>query len=330
MAAEQEKKEKNTGKAYEAEIKEVYTAIHKLEGVGPYGIELNEEIAGVTKKRDGTPMDHEIDVNWVAVVEETEARTVIQGKDLAKDKVKKLEMMGFERTVADIPNSQGIFVAQAGYQSGALEWAIAKGIEANELRNPTEEELANRVQHIRLEFVFLPRTFLAAYDWKLNLNWLTSLTAAQRNLLSKHFLISPKTVKARTISNPVPKPLYLFAMEAEDVAADFEGAYEKELRFSEPVVLTNAGLPFNILVDGFTYKFSVGPAQVSEIAVDADLPRIVRNVTGGQSYMIAEIDGARRAVKVEDLPPTKFTPAANPKKPKKSKKKRDEKTDETA
>lgn len=307
-------KPKNTGRKYEAEIKEVFEAVHALERIEHTEIQLNRKLDGNTKKRDGQSIEHEIDATWQTLPSGT--LNIVQAKDYANERVKKLEMMGFDQTINDVNATKGIFVSHAGYQAGALEWAYAAGIEANELRNPTKEELANRIQYLRTDLQAIPQFFMSVSDFIISQEWLDSLTSQQKFIVSKPIALLSSLTMVRKTGAAEQFPIALFGLREKKSSTDFEGMYEVKLAFALPFEITNPLLPFPILAYGFTYHLMVGSPEYSTIALDAELVRILRNVTGGQSYMIANVNGEQRAIKVCDLPPTKFTPAANPRKTK--------------
>jgi hypothetical protein len=157
-------------------------------------------------------------------------------------------------------------------------------------------------------------------DLVLNKEWLESLSESERQTLTHHFVISPFHALVKTKSSPNLLPLYQFALSAKKLYAPFEGTYETKIFFPDTTFeLFGGGIPFPVVLQGLTAIFRVDFLPVKTISIDAELPQILRDVTGGDSYIIADIKGKQHANKVTDLPPTKFTPAANPKKGKKKK-----------
>jgi Restriction endonuclease len=87
----------------------------------------------------GTFTPHKIDVYWKFAIGRVEYETIVQAKDW-KRPVDKGELMEFKGVLDDLPGQvKGIFVSRAGYQQGAVDFALGHGILLYELREADAE-----------------------------------------------------------------------------------------------------------------------------------------------------------------------------------------------
>ncbi len=124
--------EKNTGIPFEKKISGIYKQILALDGpeLKNLRVEHNVKLDSITaRKKDGSPQKRQIDVYWEFELAGTIFRVCIQAKDW-KSKIKLEQVDAFRSVLDDIAGQpKGIMIASNGYQSGALDYASARGIE---------------------------------------------------------------------------------------------------------------------------------------------------------------------------------------------------------
>lgn len=124
--------QKNTGIPFEIKIAGIYKQLLALDGpqFKNVRVEHNVKLDSITmRKKDGTPRKRQIDVYWEFESAGTFFRVCIQAKDW-KNKISLGQIDAFRSVLDDIAGQpRGIMIAAKGYQSGALEYARARGIE---------------------------------------------------------------------------------------------------------------------------------------------------------------------------------------------------------
>lgn len=126
---------KNTGLEYEKLTQLVFQQIVDADINGFQNIEVKHDV-NIT----GKTATHQIDVYWEFEVGGILYRNIVQAKDW-KNKVPQKEIMTFKAILDDMPiGTSGIYVCKSGYQSGAIDYAKAHGINIYELRDPKDED----------------------------------------------------------------------------------------------------------------------------------------------------------------------------------------------
>ncbi len=141
------RKQKNTGKPYEALVENVIASLIRLEGQGFKNIKVERDIDldSITKDSDGKPLKRQIDVYWEFEFGGLKYKTVIQAKDHAQ-KISLGMIDTFRSVLLDLPGQpRGIMITTNGLQSGALKFADAHGIGIYELRSATSKDFPNSV-----------------------------------------------------------------------------------------------------------------------------------------------------------------------------------------
>jgi len=290
---------KNTGKAYELFARDVFQAILKLKGIKNIEVKPSQDVAGTTLDEEGNPIGHEIDVHWEFELDGKIYKTLIQAKDWV-NRVKKGQMIEFDGIIQDIPQSSGIFVAKSGFQSGAISWAKAKGIEAAELREPTPEELQNRIQHIRITFNIEEWILIGFSDLVVDPVWQASLTPEELQSLGPKGVHPPAIMVETDDGKPISGLVHFAIDPTECSGRDGTVTYTKAC--NPPVFLVGFGESTNrIKINQFTATVRIEKTSYT-LAIDALLTHILRSVTGKENYFIAEVDGELRAFPVQDLP----------------------------
>ncbi|MBA3859099.1 MAG: hypothetical protein C0508_01200 [Cyanobacteria bacterium PR.023] len=291
---------KNTGKPYENFVKDVYQAILRLHGINTISVKPSQPVAGTTLDEHGNPIEHEIDVHWEFEIDGTVYKTLIQAKDWAPNKVKKGHMIEFDAIVKDIPLSEGIFVAKSGFQKGAISWAKAKGIEAAELREPTSEEMKNRIQHIRCEFVITWSNLSGVSNFVLDEEWLIGLTQSARDYLFQPTELYLGEMNVEDEEGSLIDDLVHFSVDQEKL-----GAHTVPVTYTKvcdpPVFLTGVSTAVpRIKVKQFDVTVTF-EQETRVLVIDAVMTKILRSVTGSNSYFVAEVDGELRAFLPNDM-----------------------------
>jgi hypothetical protein len=120
---------KETGRDYELIVQAIYAAILAQEQVTNVQVLQNIKLTGKT-------IAHQIDVYWKFVQAQVPYETVVQVKK-EKGRATQADLLTFRGVLDDLPNQpRGIFVTMAGYQRGALKYALANGIVLLQLTKP--------------------------------------------------------------------------------------------------------------------------------------------------------------------------------------------------
>ena len=132
---------KNTGKAYECLVQEIYKEILNNEGVNNIKVEHDIILEGKTTS-------HQIDVYWEHEVANSKFRMIIQAKDW-KSAVPQKERLAFSEIIKDLPTgTKGVFISKSGFQKGAIDVAKANGIDIYELREPNKSDFENKMMEV--------------------------------------------------------------------------------------------------------------------------------------------------------------------------------------
>lgn len=134
---------KNSGKAYEHLVQNIYKEILKVEGINNIEVQHNVILKGKTT-------NHQIDVYWEHEIGYSKFKTVIQAKDW-NYKVPQKEMLAFVEIIKDLPTgTKGVFISKSGFQKGTIKVAEANGIDIYELRKPNINDFENKMINIKL------------------------------------------------------------------------------------------------------------------------------------------------------------------------------------
>ncbi len=122
-----------TGKPYEKLSQVVFQSIVSQGDVRNIAVQHDVTLKG----KHGN--SHQIDAYWKFSVGHIEYETVVQAKDW-RHPVDQGELFKFKAVLDDLPGQpNGIFVSRAGYQQGAINYALAHGILIYELREADDE-----------------------------------------------------------------------------------------------------------------------------------------------------------------------------------------------
>lgn len=148
---------KNTGRAYESLVEDVFKQIMEQDNVQTLKIEKNKKLPGKTTT-------HEIDVYWEFSIGRIQYSAVIQAKDWGT-KVPQGEILKLKAILEDVPGQpRGIFVTRTGYQKGAIDVAKANGVLLYEFREPNEKDWKGKIKTIHLNFHgYVPSTKIANF-----------------------------------------------------------------------------------------------------------------------------------------------------------------------
>lgn len=119
-------KKKNTGKAFEQLVTEIYQAFcdHSAQSEGFRKVNVQHDVT-LNGKLGNT---HQVDVYWEFELAGTTYLTVVEVKDWSTS-IKQEHIMAFKAKLDDIPGCpRGIFVSRGGFQKGAKMYAAAHGI----------------------------------------------------------------------------------------------------------------------------------------------------------------------------------------------------------
>jgi hypothetical protein len=124
----------NTGKHYEKLATVVLQSIINQSDVRNIIVEHNKTLRG----KSGT-VSHQIDVYWKFALGHVVYETVVEAKDW-KNQVDQGEIFKFKAVLDDLPGQpKGIFVSRAGYQQGAIDYALHHGILIYEFREEDDQ-----------------------------------------------------------------------------------------------------------------------------------------------------------------------------------------------
>ncbi|HWT07187.1 MAG TPA: restriction endonuclease [Xanthomonadales bacterium] len=122
----------------EAVLASVYRASNNPENVI---IKRNVQLAGSTRDEKGRPVTHQIDVFVELRLPLITHQIVVQAKRWSS-RVKKEQVLTFAQILSDLPGQpRGMMVAESGFQSGALQYARAHGIELFALQSLNDAPL---------------------------------------------------------------------------------------------------------------------------------------------------------------------------------------------
>ncbi|MBA3441271.1 MAG: restriction endonuclease [Pyrinomonadaceae bacterium] len=122
-------------------MQELYQTLHKAEGLETINVDQDVKIKG----RSGCK--HQIDVYWEFEMVGQVHRVAIECKHY-KEGIEIGKLRDFFGVLHDIGDVKGIFVAKAGYDSGAIKFANYYNISLQEARVATDEDWEGRVKDI--------------------------------------------------------------------------------------------------------------------------------------------------------------------------------------
>ena len=142
---------KETGRDYELIVKAIYEALGRQHRIDEWQVWQNVKV-------QGEKAVHQIDVYCMFRAAGEQHQVIIEVKK-EKGRAKKGDLFEFDGILKDIPGQpRGIFVTQAGYQSGAKSVARKAGIvilQLIEVKNPPPMEIPLLSV---ARFTMLPRT----------------------------------------------------------------------------------------------------------------------------------------------------------------------------
>jgi hypothetical protein len=248
---------------------------------------------------NGFPIEHEIDVHWEFELDGNRYKTIIQAKDWVH-KIKKGQMIEFDGIVNDISSSDGIFIAKSGFQSGAISWARAKGIEAAELRVPTTQELQNRIQHIQVDFRIESLMLTNFTNIIPDETWLKSLSAEQLQSIRPQTIHPPSITVEREDGSQL-STLVQFAIDPKQCSG-WTGTVTYDKECNPPVFLVGfGGLLNKVKIRKFTVTVEVTILKKC-IEINGLLTHILRSVTGTENYFISKVNGELKVYPARELP----------------------------
>jgi hypothetical protein len=136
------------GTEYEQLVKGVYETLLKAEGVENITVQHDISLEG----KSGC--EHQIDIYWEFKFAGQTYKTAIECKAFNKN-VSIGRIRDFYGVLTDVPNLNGIFATQVGYQSGAKTYAAHYGISLKEVRPPKQHDWEGRIKDIHFEFNIL-------------------------------------------------------------------------------------------------------------------------------------------------------------------------------
>lgn len=137
--------EKN-GKNYELLIRDIYQQIVDADfgGLQTIKVQHNVVLQGITNK-------HQIDVYWEFQLAGAKHVVIIEAKDKSRP-VQKSDMQSFVFMLEDIPGQpRGCYISKNGFQSGARDLAIQKGVKLLTLDKPSEDHWEGKIKDIHVE-----------------------------------------------------------------------------------------------------------------------------------------------------------------------------------
>jgi hypothetical protein len=229
-------------KGHELVTKAIFEALLKLDNVRNMDIRHNVKVQGITT-------EHQIDVLWEFEAGGVDHLAIVQVKK-EKARAKKGELLLFQSVLADIPGQpRGIFVAENGYQSGALEVAGAHGIAAYEIRkidrNTPRDPIQITIWSVGL--LALNREKMAGEGTFL----IPTLSEVQVTLDGQWLALHPGSIPANLGAVPMPElPDIQFVDDAGNVHSTFrslvqsrvlevgqEGKTSLEIEFPDPTYM---------------------------------------------------------------------------------------------
>lgn len=136
---------KNTGIKYEHLTQEIYNEILNYEGIDTIKVQHNVTLKGKTTS-------HQIDVYWECKIANSRFSMIIQAKDW-KTAVPKKEMLAFVEIIRDLPTgTKGVFISKSGFQKGAIEVAIANGIDIYILKEAELNDFKDKMMKMKVDF----------------------------------------------------------------------------------------------------------------------------------------------------------------------------------
>ncbi len=235
---------KNTGKDYELLTQQIYQQLLDHENDNYHKIKVQHDVKIVGK----SGITHQVDVYWEFKMADVLYKTVIEVKDWS-NKVKQEHLMAFKSKIDDIPDfPTGVFVGRSGFQSGAIDYAIAHGIK---LVSIVEN---NSINHLVLK-IHMRTPHIEKFNIIPDIQWI--IQAKKNAEISDKFKLCRKAgdaILCDTLGNM--KPLIDFIHESQKTAGNDESMEIKHIvyKFQEPwFLLTDDKRLSKLLLIGFEY-----------------------------------------------------------------------------
>ena len=139
---------KSKGTEYEKYIEKICKSINSYRCFTLIELTQNKIIKGTSG------VSHQIDVYWEFVLDKNKYKCIFECKNynskISKDKIATLDSIS-----KDIPDSLPIIVSTKGFQSGAKEYAKAKGVTPFICRVLKDDDLQDRVRSFEIHLIIL-------------------------------------------------------------------------------------------------------------------------------------------------------------------------------
>ncbi|MGL6121331.1 MAG: restriction endonuclease [Fusobacteriaceae bacterium] len=231
---------------YEKFSQEVYELILKKEGFENIPVLHNIKKQGLSKAI------HQVDVYFEYSLGGTNHAVAIECKDYTSA-IEQGKIFAFKSKIDDIPEvTKGIFISKSGFQSGAITFAKAHGIELVELRKAEDDDWEGLIKIIEGELIAYSIKNVTISNCKVNKEW-----AEKNNLktpIEIKFLGLTNEIYFYDGNNKIKHSLYdlinkLPAMNLE------EKEYEHKFEFEDTYFEDEKQKKYKI--DNITLKYSV-------------------------------------------------------------------------
>jgi len=162
-------KKKNTGTGYEILVKQIFGQILCMDGLKNLRVEHNVKLDAITRGKNGQALKRQIDVYWEFEAGGVVHKAVVQAKDLTR-RITLGMVDTFKSVLDDLPGQpRGIMVTNVGFQSGAQEYAEARGIALYLLREPDASQ--DGIKQVSVIFKTVQRT-LESFSVEVDVDWI--------------------------------------------------------------------------------------------------------------------------------------------------------------
>lgn len=267
---------KNTGKAFEKLVQEVYQSFLDYEsnrnGYRNINVQHNVRLKGKTG------VESQIDVYWEFELAGRTYSTLVEVKDW-NSPVKLEQVRNFKSVIDDIPGfPNGIFVSKSGFQSGAKKYAEAHGITLIQLSESSE-------------FIIQMRNVVTYYDsaaFDIDEAWIAEETGREDKVDA---LVPKKDHEGTELINPKGEKVQLYQMMSIDAIPFYfdcdkvRHKIEKTLEGEWYWVSENGHLPL-VKISGYSFECYNLSEYYTLTAKIGDLPHyIISDLTKGKEHI---------------------------------------------
>ncbi len=285
------KKKKNTGTEYEITIRDIYENIQRLHGLRNISVLHDQNIPGKSLDENGAPIKHQIDVYWEFELDGQTHCCIIQAKDWTRT-----VSLGAVLTLKAVRDEmmkpcKAIMITKKGYQKSALAFAKSNAIDIVVLRPPKDEEIANRVQHIRINIVASIPSF-SDCSMEIDKEWLNSLGVS----IPDPFTLCAGRSDQIMLTNDKGEQWTYHQQLHRMLPPIAEQATVMELReqFGESVyVLTGDSTIPRVRLLSLGAKATITKKE-HQRRIDFQIALILRSITGNDQYFIDTAHNVRR------------------------------------